>query len=251
MADILKTVTAGQVDVDRLPRHIAIIMDGNGRWATRRGLPRTAGHKAGAETFRRIATYCKDLGVQYLTVYAFSTENWKRSADEVGTIMGLLKRYLQEAVATMERDNIRLHFFGDMAPIDPELRALACETDEITEHLGTDAFQANVCLNYGGRDEILRAARKFAADCTAGKRTADELDDALFSSYLDSAGIPDPELIIRPSGELRLSNFLLWQCAYSEFYYTDTLWPDFDKRELDKAIAAYQARDRRFGGVKK
>ena len=251
MADILKTVTAGQVDVDRLPRHIAIIMDGNGRWATRRGLPRTAGHKAGAETFRRIATYCRNLGVQYLTVYAFSTENWKRSADEVGTIMGLLKRYLQEAVATMERDNIRLHFFGDMTPIDPELRALARETDEITEHLGTDAFQANVCLNYGGRDEILRAARKFAADCAAGKCTADELDDAMFSSYLDSTGIPDPELIIRPSGELRLSNFLLWQCAYSEFYYTDTLWPDFDERELDKAIAAYQARDRRFGGVKK
>ena len=251
MADILKTVTAGQVDVGRLPRHIAIIMDGNGRWATRRGLPRTAGHKAGAETFRRIATYCKNLGVQYLTVYAFSTENWKRSADEVGTIMGLLKRYLQEAVATMERDNIRLHFFGDMAPIDPELQALARETDEITEHLGADAFQANVCLNYGGRDEILRAARRFAADCAAGKWSADELDDALFSSYLDSAGIPDPELIIRPSGELRLSNFLLWQCAYSEFYYTDVLWPDFDEKELDKAIAAYQARDRRFGGVKK
>ena len=251
MADILKTVTAGQVDVDRLPRHIAIIMDGNGRWATKRGLPRTAGHKAGAETFRRIATYCKNLGVQYLTVYAFSTENWKRSADEVGTIMGLLKRYLQEAVATMERDNIRLHFFGDMTPIDPELRALARETDEITEHLGADAFQANVCLNYGGRDEILRAARQFAADCAAGKHSAEELDETLFSSYLDSAGIPDPELIIRPSGELRLSNFLLWQCAYSEFYYTDTLWPDFDERELDKAIAAYQARDRRFGGVKK
>ena len=251
MADILKTVTAGQVDVDRLPRHIAIIMDGNGRWATRRGLPRTAGHKAGAETFRRIATYCKNLGVQYLTVYAFSTENWKRYADEVGTIMGLLKRYLQEAVATMERDNIRLHFFGDMSPIDPELQALARETDEITEHLGADAFQANVCLNYGGRDEILRAARRFAEDCAAGKCAADELDDALFSSYLDSAGIPDPELIIRPSGELRLSNFLLWQCAYSEFYYTDVLWPDFDEAELEKAIVAYQARDRRFGGVKK
>ena len=250
MADMMKK-TAGQVDVDRLPRHIAIIMDGNGRWATKRGLPRTAGHKAGAETFRRIATYCKNLGVQYLTVYAFSTENWKRSADEVGTIMGLLKRYLQEAVATMERDNIRLHFFGDMTPIDPELQALARETDEITEHLGPDAFQANVCLNYGGRDEILRAARRFAADCAAGKRSAEELDDAMFSSYLDSAGIPDPELIIRPSGELRLSNFLLWQCAYSEFYYTDVLWPDFNEKELDKAILAYQQRDRRFGGVKK
>ena len=200
------------------PRHIAIIMDGNGRWATKRGLPRTAGHKAGAETFRRIATYCKNIGVKYLTVYAFSTENWKRSEMEVSAIMALLKRYLLEAVDTMEKDHIRLHFFGDMTPIAPDLRALARETDEITEHLSKDDFQANVCLNYGGRDEILRA---------------------------------DPELIIRPSGEQRLSNFLLWQCAYSEFYYTDTLWPDFDEAELDRAIAAYQQRDRRFGGVKK
>ena len=187
------------------PRHIAIIMDGNGRWATRRGLPRTAGHKAGAETFRRIATYCKNIGVKYLTVYAFSTENWKRSETEVSAIMALLKRYLLEAVDTMEKDHIRLHFFGDMTPISPELRALAHETDEITEHLSCDDFQANVCLNYGGRDEILRAVRRFAADCAAGEKKPEDLDDALFSSYLDSAGIPDPELIIRPSGELRLS----------------------------------------------
>ena len=221
------------------PRHIAIIMDGNGRWATQRGLPRTAGHKAGAETFRRIATYCKNIGVKYLTVYAFSA------------IMALLKKYLLEAVDTMERDHIRLHFFGDMTPIAPELRALAHETDEITEHLSKDDFQANVCLNYGGRDEILRAVRRFAAECAEGKRKPEDLDETLFSTYLDSAGIPDPELIIRPSGEQRLSNFLLWQCAYSEFYYTDTLWPDFDEGELDKAIAAYQSRDRRFGGVKK
>ena len=222
------------------PRHIAIIMDGNGRWATQRGLPRTAGHKAGAETFRRI-----------LTVYAFSTENWKRSETEVSAIMALLKKYLLEAVDTMERDHIRLHFFGDMTPIAPELRALAHETDEITEHLSKDDFQANVCLNYGGRDEILRAVRQFAAECAEGKRKPEDLDETLFSTYLDSAGIPDPELIIRPSGEQRLSNFLLWQCAYSEFYYTDTLWPDFDEEELDKAITAYQSRDRRFGGVKK
>ena len=222
------------------PRHIAIIMDGNGRWATQRGLPRTAGHKAGAETFRRIATYCKNIGVKYLTVYAFSTENWKRSETEVSAIMALLKKYLLEAVDTMERDHIRLHFFGDMTPIAPELRALAHETDEITEHLSKDDFQANVCLNYGGRDEILRAVRRFAAECAEGKRKPEDLDETLFSTYLDSAGIPDPELIIR-----------LWQCAYSEFYYTDTLWPDFDEEELDKAIAAYQSRDRRFGGVKK
>jgi undecaprenyl diphosphate synthase len=250
MADIRKTTDqAGQTK--GLPRHIAIIMDGNGRWATKRGLPRTAGHKAGAETFRRIATHCKNLGVEYLTVYAFSTENWKRSADEVGAIMGLLKRYLLEAVDTMEKDHIRLRFFGDMGPIAPELQALAHKTDEISDQLAPGDFQANICLNYGGRDEILRAVRQFTQDCAEGKRKPEELNEALFSTYMDSAGIPDPELIIRPSGELRLSNFLLWQCAYSEFYFTDALWPDFDEAELDRAIASYQARDRRFGGVKK
>ena len=250
MADIRKTTDqAGQTK--GLPRHIAIIMDGNGRWATKRGLPRTAGHKAGAETFRRIATYCKNLGVEYLTVYAFSTENWKRSADEVGAIMGLLKRYLLEAVDTMEKDHIRLRFFGDMGPIAPELQALAHRTDEISDQLAPGDFQANICLNYGGRDEILRAVRQFMQDCAEGKRKPEELDDALFSTYMDSAGIPDPELIIRPSGELRLSNFLLWQCAYSEFYFTDALWPDFDEAELDRAIESYRTRDRRFGGVKK
>lgn len=250
MANELFGKLAGQVDKSRLPRHIAIIMDGNGRWATKRGLPRTAGHKAGAETFRKIATYCKNLGVQYLTAYAFSTENWKRSEMEVGAIMTLLKKYLLEAIDSMEKDSIRLKFFGDMTPISPELRALAQETDGISEHLDQRDFQANICLNYGGRDEILRAARRFAADCAAGIRRPEDLDEAGFSGYLDSAGIPDPELIIRPSGELRLSNFLLWQSAYSEFYYTDTLWPDFDEGEIDRAIAAYQKRDRRFGGVK-
>jgi len=250
MADKRNAASAGQAD-RRLPRHIAIIMDGNGRWATKRGLPRTAGHKAGAEAFRTIANYCKDIGVKYLTAYAFSTENWKRSSAEVNAIMTLLKQYLTEAVDTMERDHIRLHFFGDMTPISQELRSLAHETDEITEHLSATDFQANICLNYGGRDEILRAVRRFAEECAAGKKRPEELDDQLFASYLDTAGIPDPDLIIRPSGELRLSNFLLWQCAYSEFYYTDTLWPDFNAAELDRAIEAYQQRDRRYGGVKK
>ena len=241
--------TAGQVDENRLPRHIAVIMDGNGRWAKRRGLPRTAGHKVGAEVFRKIATYCKELGVEYLTVYAFSTENWKRPADEVNTIMGLLKQYMLEAIDSMERDQIRLRFLGDMSALSLELQELARRTNEISSHI--QGFQANVCLNYGGRDEILRAVRQFAADCAAGEKKPEDLDDAMFSGYLDSRGIPDPELIIRPSGELRLSNFLLWQCAYSEFYFTDVLWPDFDEAELDKAIAAYRQRDRRFGGVKK
>ena len=233
--------TAGEVDKGRLPRHIAVIMDGNGRWAKKRGLPRTAGHKAGAETFRDIATYCKELGVDYLTVYAFSTENWKRPADEVGAIMSLLEQYLLEAVDTMERDHIRLRFFGDLSALSPELQALAHRTDDISGHY--EGFQANICLNYGGRAEILRAARLCA-------QAGEEWTEENFGKYLWSAGIPDPELIIRPSGEVRLSNFLLWQCAYSEFYFCDTLWPDFTRAELDKAIIDYQKRDRRFGGVK-
>ncbi len=233
-----------------LPRHIAIIMDGNGRWATKRGLPRTVGHKAGAETLRRIQAYCHKIGVQALTVYAFSTENWKRSKDEVNFIMGLFKTYLLEAIDSLERDHVRLRFFGDMSAVSPELQALARQTDEISEKLPEDYFHANVCLNYGGRDEILRAARKFAADCVAGKRRPEELDEKIFSNLLDTAGFPDPDIFIRPGGELRFSNFLLWQSAYTEFYFTDTLWPDFTEAEIDRAIAIYQKRERRFGGIK-
>ena len=233
--------TAGQVDMSRLPRHIAIIMDGNGRWAKKRGLPRTAGHKVGAETFRDIATYCRELGVEYLTVYAFSTENWKRPKDEVDTIMELLEQYLQEAINTMERNHIRLKILGDTAALSPKLQQMVAQTNAISTHY--QGFQANICLNYGGRSEILRAARLCA-------EAGEEWTEENFGKYLWSAGIPDPELIIRPSGELRLSNFLLWQCAYSEFYFCDTLWPDFDRAALDRAIIDYQGRDRRFGGVK-
>ena len=232
---------AGQVDMSRLPRHIAIIMDGNGRWAKKRGLPRTAGHKVGAETFRTIATYCQELGIQYLTIYAFSTENWKRPKDEVDTLMNLLEQYLQEAIDTMERDHIRLKVLGDAAALSPKLQRMIARTNDISTHY--QGFQANICLNYGGRAEILRAAQLCAA---AGEDWTEEN----FSKYLWSTGIPDPELIIRPSGEMRLSNFLLWQCAYSEFYFCDTLWPDFTRADLDKAIIDYQKRDRRFGGVK-
>ena len=231
------------------PQHIAIIMDGNGRWATKRGLPRTAGHAAGSETFRRIATYCRKIGVEYLTVYAFSTENWKRSAEEVGAIMQLFEKYLHEAIDTMARDHIRLRILGDTSRISPELRALIARTDEISTHY--TGFQANICINYGGRDEIVHAARAFAARCAAGACSPDELTEDMFSGLLYTAGLPDPELIIRPSGEVRVSNFLLWQSAYSEYYFTDVLWPDFTEKELDRAIAAYQKRDRRFGGVKK
>ena len=232
---------AGQVDKSRLPRHIAIIMDGNGRWAKKRGLPRTAGHKVGAETFRKIALYCKALGVEYLTIYAFSTENWKRPADEVSTLMSLLKMYMQEAIDTMERDQMKLRFFGDLSALSPELQALAHKANEVADRV--EGFQANLCINYGGRDEILHAARECAA-------AGEEMTEENLERHLYSAGIPDPELIIRPGGELRLSNFLLWQCAYSEFYFCDTLWPDFGERDLDEAIVAFQQRDRRFGGVK-
>ena len=235
-----KHETAGQVDMDRLPRHIAIIMDGNGRWAKKRGLPRTAGHKVGAEVFRDIATYCQELGIEYLTIYAFSTENWKRPKDEVDVLMSLLEQYLQEAIDTMERDHIRLRVLGDVAGLSPQLQRMIDETNAISTHY--QGFQANICLNYGGRAEILRAARLCA-------EAGEEWTEENFSKYLWSAGIPDPELIIRPSGELRLSNFLLWQCAYSEFYFCDTLWPDFKRKDLDLAIIDFQHRDRRFGGV--
>ena len=245
MTDGKKTNTAGE-GLKPLPRHIAIILDGNGRWAKQRGLPRTAGHSAGAETFRKIAYACRDRGLDYLTVYAFSTENWRRSADEVGALMLLLGKYLREAIEKMEREGIRMRVFGDSSALSPELRALVARTNEISGRY--DGFQANLCINYGGRDEIVRAARRYAEAAAAG--SAGALTEELFSSYLDSSGIPDPDLLIRPGGEQRISNFLLWQCAYSEFYFTDVLWPDFDEAELDRAIAAYRGRDRRFGAVK-
>ena len=229
-----------------VPRHIAIILDGNGRWAKKRGLPRTAGHAVGSENFRKIATYCKNIGVDYLTVYAFSTENWRRPPEEVKTIMKLLKKYLQEAVDTMERDKIRMKIFGDVSALSPELQQLAERTDRISKQY--QGFQANICLNYGGRDEILSAVRRYAEDYAHG--CAPELTEESFGGYLYSTGIPDPALLIRPGGELRISNFLLWQCAYAEFYFTDVLWPDFDTKELDKAIEAFRRRDRRYGGVK-
>lgn len=230
-----------------VPKHIAVIMDGNGRWAKQRGLPRSAGHKAGAEAFRNIANYCRTLGVKYLTVYAFSTENWKRSEEEVGGIMRLLGAYLKEALRDMEKNHVRFCFFGDLSRLSPDLRKL-CE-DAKNRSRAYDEVQVNFCLNYGGRDEILRAARAFAADAAAGKFAPEALTESLFDSYLDSAGVPDPELVIRPSGELRLSNFLPWQTVYSEFVFMNVLWPDFGPKDLDMAIAEYNRRNRRFGGA--
>ncbi len=228
------------------PRHIAIIMDGNGRWAKKRGLPRTAGHAAGAEAFRRIANYCRTLGVEYLTVYAFSTENWKRSAEEVSGIMKLLRRYLEEALRDMEKNRVRFCFFGDLTKLSPDLQALC---DRATRQSEDYDVQVNFCLNYGGRDEIVQAARRFAQDVKNGIRKPEELSEELLSDYLYSAGVPDPELIIRPSGEMRTSNFLLWQSAYSEYVFMNVLWPDFSPGDLDQAIEEYHRRNRRFGGV--
>jgi len=228
------------------PTHIAIIMDGNGRWAKQRGLPRTAGHAAGAEAFRRIANYCRTLGVRYLTVYAFSTENWKRSAQEVAGIMKLLRRYLEEALQDMEKNRVCFRFFGDLTKLSPELQKLCADAENRSKDYDV---QVNFCLNYGGRDEIVQASRHFAQDVAAGKYRPEDLTEELFSTYLYSKNVPDPELIIRPSGELRTSNFLPWQSAYSEYVFMNVLWPDFSPEHLDQAIAEYHRRNRRFGGT--
>ena len=229
------------------PQHIAIIMDGNGRWAKKRGLPRTAGHAAGAEAFRRTANYCRTLGVKYLTVYAFSTENWKRSEEEVGGIMRLLGKYLEEALADMEKNHVRFCFFGDLSRLSAQLRKLCLDAQERSSQY--HEVQVNFCLNYGGRDEIVKASQAFAKDVAAGIHKPEDLTEQLLSSYLYSVDVPDPELIIRPSGEMRTSNFLLWQSAYSEYVFLTVLWPDFQPKDLDEAIEEYHRRNRRFGGV--
>ncbi len=235
------------VDFSRLPRHSPNILAATGRWATRRGLPRTAGHAAGAETFRRVATWCREAGIEYLTVYAFSTENWKRPTQEVEAIMGLLKKYLLEAIADMEKEKVRFVFFGDLEPLPDELRDLCRKTQERSAKY--TGCQVNICLNYGGRDEILRAARTAARACAMGAMDPENINEATFGDLLWSAGVPDPDLVIRPGGEQRVSNFLLWQAAYAEFYFTDVNWPDFGEKEMRKALQAYQGRQRRYGGI--
>lgn len=234
-------------DRAQLPRHIAVVMDGNGRWAQKRGMPRTFGHSAGSETFQKDAEYLSDLGIEYFTVYAFSTENWKRPPEEVQEILRLLEKYLHKAIREMREKNIRLQFFGDLTPFSQELRALIDETNAISRT--TTGMLVSVCLNYGGRAELVRAARLLAEQCVAGTLSPEDIDERRFSGYLYSADIPDPDLMIRPGGEMRLSNFLLWQNAYTEFYFSDVLWPDFDERQMDAAILAYQQRKRRFGGI--
>lgn len=232
-----------------VPRHIAVIMDGNGRWAKKRGLPRKAGHKVGAETFRTIATYCKDIGVQYFTVYAFSTENWKRPQDEVDALMNLFRTYLREAAETMVARGVAVRVLGDLSVLPEDIRRQIDEVHALADTLGENAATASLCINYGGRDEIKNAVRALAKQVQDGTLKPEDITEDSISQNLYTAHMPDPDLIIRPSGEIRTSNFLLWQSAYSEYYFTDVLWPDFSTRDMDAAIADFNRRSRRFGGV--
>lgn len=232
-----------------VPRHIAVIMDGNGRWAKKRGLPRKAGHKVGAETFRTIATYCKDIGVQYFTVYAFSTENWKRPQDEVDALMNLFRTYLREAAETMVTRGVAVRVLGDLSVLPEDIRRQIDEVHALADTLGENAATASLCINYGGRDEIKNAVRTLAKQVQDGTLKPENITEDSISQNLYTAHMPDPDLIIRPSGEIRTSNFLLWQSAYSEYYFTDVLWPDFSTQDMDAAIADFNRRSRRFGGV--
>src|ERR671912_811127 len=234
---------ARQVNFDRLPAHIAVIMDGNGRWAAQRHLPRVEGHRAGIDSVREVVEGSARLGIKVLTLYAFSVENWKRPAAEVSTLMMLLKRYLRSELNTLLRNNIRFKVVGRVEDLARDVQQELRDAEERTA--SNTGMQFNIALNYGGRAEIVEAARRMAADGVP----ADQIDEARFGSYLYTAGQPDPDLLIRTSGEMRVSNFLLWQIAYAEIWVTDTLWPDFRKRDLLEAIVAYQKRDRRYGGV--
>ena len=233
-------------DFDNLPQHIGFIMDGNGRWAKRRGLPRSAGHRAGAKTFRDMVRYCKDIGIKNMTVYAFSTENWKRPKEEVEAIMDLLRSYLKDAFDHREEE-VRCLILGDTAPLAPDIVALIKKLED--ESRDCKQMTLNIALNYGGRAEITHAVRELAGQVQRGELAPEEITEDAISEHLYTAGQPDPDLIIRPSGEYRTSNFLLWQSAYSELVFMDVLWPDFTRRDLDRAILEYQNRDRRFGGV--
>ncbi len=230
-----------------LPVHVGIIMDGNGRWAKKRGLPRKAGHREGAQTFRKITRYCSQIGIKYLTVYAFSTENWKRPEDEVGALMKLFQSYLEEALSDFKDDDIVVRFIGDKSGFSPELQALMEENEQSSKN--RDGMVLNIAMNYGSRDEIVRAVKHISADVKSGRLDENSIDEALVSNYLYTAGQPDPDLIIRPSGEYRISNFLLWQSAYTEFVIMNKLWPDFQQSDLDEALQIYSQRNRRYGGV--
>ena len=241
-----ETVEEYQLNPEKMPKHIAIIMDGNGRWATKRSLPRKAGHKAGAEALERIIYAAKELGLEHLTVYAFSTENWKRSEEEVGAIMDILRFYLKNYFKKFVKDDIRMHVIGDKTRLDQDIQDAIEEIEALSKE--KQGMTVHIALNYGGRDELRRAVGKIAQEVAEGRLAAADVTEDVITNALDTAGTPDPELMIRTSGEERISNFLLWQIAYSEFYFSDMLWPDFDKKELEKAIYYYQNRERRFGG---
>ncbi len=230
-----------------LPRHLGIIMDGNGRWAKKRGLPRSAGHVAGAKVFKTIVRYCSRIGIQYLTIYAFSTENWKRPHDEILTLVNLFKEYLRDALTNFLDENVKVRFLGDTSVFDPQLQQLISEIEQVSEN--RTGMILNIALNYGGRAEIVRAVRLLAQDVQDGKLQPEAINEQAISSHLYTAGQPDPDLVIRPSGEQRISNFLLWQSAYTEYFVLDILWPDFTPEMLDKALEDYAKRNRRFGGV--
>ena len=236
------------INMEKLPKHIAIIMDGNGRWAKKRFLPRTAGHKAGVETVRTIITECKRLGIKHVTLYTFSTENWKRPALEVETLMMLLQTYLKKEVEELNRNNVRLTAIGDIEKLPKSCLEELKRAMELTKD--NDGPNLNLALNYGGRYDITNAVKQISRDIENHKLNSDDITEETIKNYLSTKSIPDPDLVIRTSGEQRLSNFLLWELAYAELYFTDVYWPDFDEKELQKAIYAYQNRDRRFGGLK-
>ncbi|MGL5348471.1 MAG: isoprenyl transferase [Peptostreptococcaceae bacterium] len=236
------------IDLSKVPNHIAIIMDGNGRWAKSRFLPRTAGHKAGVETIRKVLTECKKLGVQNVTLYAFSTENWKRPKLEVDTLMNLLSSYLKNEIKELHKNNVKVRTIGDISQLPENCRKEIDRAYELTKF--NTGVSLNLALNYGARYDIKNAIIDIVKDAKCGKLDVDDIKEDTIKNYLSTKSIPDPDLIIRTSGEERLSNFLMWEAAYSEFYFTDIHWPDFNEEELQKAIYTYQSRDRRFGGLK-
>lgn len=231
----------------KIPQHIAIILDGNGRWAKAKGMPRNYGHTAGAKNVETVCQAAHDLGVKYVTMYAFSTENWNRPEGEVEALMKLLESYLKNCIKTADKNNMRVRVIGDTTRLSERFQERIRELEAASAK--NDGLNLQIAINYGSRDEMTRAMRRMSEDVAAGKRKPEEITESVFEEYLDTAGIPDPDLLIRTSGELRLSNFLLWQLAYSEFYFTDVPWPDFHKEELECAIEAYNKRDRRFGGL--
>ena len=231
-----------------VPQHVAIILDGNGRWAKKRGMPRNYGHAQGAKNVEKICEEAWRMGIKYLTVYAFSTENWNRPQNEVDALMKLLRNYMKTCLKTAAQNDMKVRVIGDITRLDEDIQKRILELEEATKDNGGLNFQ--IAINYGSRDEMIRAMKKLSDDCMKGSVKAEDITEELFSDYLDTKGIPDPDLLIRTSGELRLSNFLLWQLAYAEFYFTDVPWPDFTKEELEKAVVQYNSRDRRYGGVK-